>query len=137
MRIVCDTNVLVSGLLFGGPPREVLSLVARGVVENCISPEILREVADVLQRPKFARVAAKTQGAIELFQRVFTLVTPSARVNAVPEDPDDNAILEAAVAAQAAHVITGDRHLLKLVSWRGIDIVSPAAFVREMEEAEG
>ena len=129
MRIVCDTNVLVSGFLFKGNPRKILRLASQGHVENYISPEILHEVEEVLRRPKFAVASPEIRLVIELFQRTFTLVTPTTRVNAVPRDQDDNAVIEAALEAGAAQIVSGDRHLRKLARWRHIGIVSPAQFL--------
>ena len=67
MKIVCDTNVLVSGILFGGNPREILRLCSAGKVINFISPEMMQEVEDVLQRPKFGLLPEQVYRIAGLF----------------------------------------------------------------------
>jgi putative PIN family toxin of toxin-antitoxin system len=131
MRIVCDTNVLVSGVLFRRNPRRVLRLASQGRVENCVSPAILKEAEEVLGRPKFGLGSEAVRAIVELFQQTFTLVSPTVRVDTIVDDPDDNAILEAAAAAGAACIVSGDRHLRELEQWQGIKILSPADFLEE------
>lgn len=131
MRIVCDTNVLVSGILLQGPPRRILTMASRGEVANFTSPDLLREVEDVLLRPKFGVRAEQVVGIIALFRDTFEIVHPSRRVRAVVADPSDDMVLEAAVAARADFIVSGDKHLLDLVAWSSIRILSPGGFVRE------
>lgn len=132
MNIVCDTNVLISGVLFAGHSREIIRLAASGGVTNAISSGILREAEEVLQYPKFSLRPEQVLSIIGLFRDTFELVVPYRRVNAVRADPDDNQILEAALAADADFVISGDRHLLDLSEWRDVSIVSPARFMTDI-----
>jgi putative PIN family toxin of toxin-antitoxin system len=132
MRIVCDTNVLVSGVLFGGNSRLVLALASRGEVEICTSAELLRELAAVLGRPKFHLTPDRVAAILEIFQQTLTLVIPSERVQRVTDDPSDDKVLEAALAAGATCIVSGDSHLLSLEEWRGIPVVSPADFMSRM-----
>ncbi len=129
MNIVCDTNVLVSGVLFGGNPREVLRLCSTLRVVNFISPDIMKEVEDVLRRPKFGLLAEQVYRIMGIFMETFAMVTPTITVEDITVDPDDNRILEAAYAAEAQTIVSGDRHLLELVSWRGISVLTPADFL--------
>ena len=129
MNIVCDTNVLVSGILFGGNPREVLRLCSTLRVVNFISPDIMPEVEDVLRRPKFGLLPEQVYRIMWIFMETFTMVTPTITVADRTVDRDDNRILEAAHAAEAQVVVSGDKHLLELVSWRGISILTPADFL--------
>lgn len=129
MKIVCDTNVLVSGVLFQGPPRRILTMASRGEVSNFTSPDLLREAEDVLLRAKFGLRAEQVAGMIALFRDTFDLVHPTRRVPAVDADPSDNIVLEAAAAARADLIVSGDKHLLGLVQWDGIRILAPAEFV--------
>jgi len=132
MRIVCDTNVLISGVLFRGNPRQILRLTSQGRLENCISPAILQEVEDVLRRQKFHLSSTQISAILELFQQTFTLVVPNQRVSVVTQDPDDNVVLEAALAAGATHIVSGDRHLLDLGSWNQLRIVSPTQLLESI-----
>ena len=134
MNIVCDTNVLVSAILFAGHPREIIRLASRGIVTNSISPDILREAEEVLRRPKFKLQPDRVLHIIGLFRDTFELVVPTRRVNVVRADPDDNRILEAADASDAECIVSGDKHLLDLRQWEGIFIVSPAVFMTKFVE---
>lgn len=129
MMIVCDTNVLVSGVLFNGPPRQILTLISRAKVENVISLEILTEAKNVLLRPKFGLSSEQVSDIIDTFVETFVLVTPTERVVAVKNDPDDDPVLEAAQTAYARFIVSGDQHLLSLGVWNDVEILSPAVFV--------
>lgn len=130
MNIVCDTNVLVSGVLFGGHAREILRLSSRGVIINFISPDILREAEDVLRRSKFGLHPEQVIEIISLFKNTFEIVTPSIRVRAISSDPADNHVIETALTARAKYIISGDKHLLELMKWEDTYIVSPAQFMQ-------
>ena len=130
MNIVCDTNVLVSGVLYGGHAREILRLSSRGVIINFISPDILREAEDVLRRSKFGLHPEQVMEIISLFKDTFEIVTPSIRVRAISSDPGDNHVIEAALSARAKYIISGDKHLLELMKWEDIHLVSPAQFMQ-------
>ena len=128
MRIVCDTNVLVSGILFRGHPRRILTLVAQARLTNITSPALLREVEAVLARPKFGLRPCQVDQILALFRDTFELVHPMDSLDVIEDDPADNRILEAALASSADVIVSGDRHLLALKEWRGIRVLSPAAF---------
>ncbi len=133
MRIVCDTNVLVSGVLFNGPPRRILERIARGHFENAVSIDILAEVKDVLIRPKFGLTQEQVSVIVETFAETFLLVSPDVHLCVVENDPDDDRILEAASAAKADYIVSGDKHLLSLKEWNGIRIRSPSEFLADMD----
>ena len=132
MNIVCDTNVLISGILFGGHARQILRLASQGVITNFISPEILRELEDVLLRPKFGLNSEQVLGIISLTKDSFESVVKARRVSKILNDPDDNHILATASKADASFIISGDRHLLDLKEWEEIRMVSPAEFMEEI-----
>lgn len=132
-RIVLDTNVLISAILFGGTPRRVLDLVISGSVDCTLSIAILDELRDVLQRPKFGFPADVCLHITEELHGVCDIITPSVRVDAIPSDPDDNRILECAVEAHAHYIVSGDPHLLDLGTFERIRILSPADYLKEFE----
>lgn len=132
MNIVCDTNVLISGVLFGGHAREILRLASRGVLINFISPDILREVDNVLRRSKFGLRPDHVLEIITLFKDTFEIVIPSIRVQAIRSDSEDNHVIEAALAARAEFIISGDKHLLELREWQDIHLISPAVFMEKI-----
>ena len=132
MRIVVDTNVIVSALVFGGLPRRVFEAVESGACEFYYSGDIEGETRRVL-RDKFGwdegRLDRYLPGLWSLGQRV----SPRRRVNAVKEDPDDNRILECALAAGADLIVSGDGHLLRLTAYEGIAIVTPREFLERVK----
>ena len=132
MKIVCDTNVLVSATLSDGTPRKLLRLIACGEVENAVSLEILAEAKNVLVRPKFGFSPEQVTHAIDVLSEISLLVTPVERVSVVKDDPDDDRILEAALAARASIVVSGDKHLLSLGRWNNVEILSPTAFLERV-----
>ena len=128
-RVVLDTNVIVSGIVFGGKPRKVLQLALNGSLSAYLSPDMLRELQDVLARPKFRLSAEFVHMIVEAIQSITAMVFPKKVVAVVAADPDDDAVIACAVAAEADFIITGDPHLLPLTSYRHIRIVSPANYL--------
>lgn len=131
MRLVLDTNVVVSGLIWDGPPRRLLDLAVRGDIALFSSTVLLDELAGVLERRKFvALLASHDVTAAYLTQRygaLTTLVVPARVDRTVPADADDDHVMAAALSARADAIATGDRHLLVLDPYRGVRILSPAA----------
>lgn len=136
MRVVIDTNVAISGLLWHGKPRGVLEQARSGVITIFSSPALLDELADVLIRPHLAtRVMATGLTPAQLFQGYQALVeviVPPAVPKVILADPDDDAVLACAAAIKANAIISGDQHLLELGSYQGIEIYSAAELVRRM-----
>jgi uncharacterized protein len=131
-RIVLDSNVIISGFLFGGAPADLLECALSGAMECFTSLPILDEVREVLQRPKFGLSPGQALSLIEELHDLCEVVTPNERVSAVTADEDDDAVLECALAAAAHLVVSGDSHLLELKAWRGIRMFSPAAALSEI-----
>ncbi len=136
LRVVLDSNVIISGFLFGGPPARLLEHALHDSVQACTSLPILDEVRDVLQRPKFGLTSDQALTLVEELHDLCEIVAPRRRINVVTADPDDNAILECADAARATLVVSGDSHLLDLEQWNGIDILSPADAIRRVESQQ-
>lgn len=130
LRLVLDTNVVVAGLLWRGPPRYLLELALEGSgVELFSSSVLIDELAHTLSYAKFAtRVQGfgiSVEALVAQYTTLVTLVTPLTVTRVVPNDADDDHVIAAAVAARAAIIVTGDRkHLLPIGSHRGIAIVT-------------
>lgn len=130
VKTVVDTNVIVSGLHYGGKPREILDLLRAGGVQLCISPFILQELRKVLGED-FGWSNERVDEAVERLKAGAVLVEPQMKISAIKAKDDDNRILECALAAGARFIISGDRrHLLPLREYQGIKIVSPDEFLR-------
>lgn len=128
MRVVLDTNVLVSAFVFpGGAPEAVYRRVLSGELTIIVSRPLLAELGRVLG-DKFDWDPSYTEEVVAQLARVGELVEPSEVVDDIGDDPDDNRVLEAAAEGDADLIVSGDRHLLALGSWRDIPIVRPAEF---------
>lgn len=134
-RLVLDTNVWISGLLWTGSPHQILRLAEEGRLVVAVSPAIVEEVADALARPKFsARVTALRTSVPELVGSLLTLAEmylPSRVIVVVTADPEDDKILACARAARAGWLVSGDQHLLAFRQYRGIRIVTPQMFLKD------
>jgi hypothetical protein len=129
---VLDTNVLISAIVFGGKPRNILERIIKGKIRLAVSESILQEVKAVLDGNKFQYPPQLTHTIISEIEAVSELVKPKKSIKAVGKDPDDNKFLECALEAGAHFIITGDMHLLELEIYKGVRIMNPADFLREM-----
>jgi uncharacterized protein len=129
-RVVADSNQWVSAFIWGGKPLQLIELALQGEVDLAISPDILNETLEVL-REKFTMDAEGIEKAEAFMLRAARVVTPTERLTVVQSDPDDDRVLECAVAAGADTVVSGDTDLLRMGSFRGIRIVRVAAFLAE------
>lgn len=129
-RVVIDTNVIISGLNFGGKPREILDLFRGGILEVCLSPFILQEVSGVL-RTHFEWDEDMIKEVVDAIEEKSLLIKPKIKLTVIKEKEDDNRILECAVEGKAQFIISGDkRHILPLKNFRGIRIVNPDEFLK-------
>jgi putative PIN family toxin of toxin-antitoxin system len=132
VRVVLDTNILISAFVFpGGPPEDVFRSVLEGRIELVTSPPLLAEFGRVLSS-KFGWESSMAEQAVALVANVGSVVRPKVKVEDVAEDPDDARVLEAALEGQAEVIVSGDRHLLRLRIWRGVKIVKAASFLRSL-----
>jgi uncharacterized protein len=128
MRVVLDTNVLVSAIFFGGVPGRILAAWSDGRFEMLASVEILTEYRGVVARleGRFPKVAA--QPLLDLIVRECRLVDPVPVPASACSDPDDLKFIGCALAGGARCVVSGDRALLRAAGFEGIEILAPAAF---------
>jgi uncharacterized protein len=125
VRVVIDTNVMVSALIANGKPRRLVSrLLAHHSVIS--SEEMLRELADVLSREKFGLTKAQVNRYLSIYLSNSNMVILRSKVRAVAEDPDDDIVLGTAASGDAEYIVTGDRHLLILHQFKGTGIVRVA-----------
>lgn len=128
IRIVLDTNVIVSALVFGGVPRVLLEMAESGRCEFFYSEPIQSEVHRVLAQ-KFDWPQTMLREVLPVVWDMGERVVPRTLIKEVPGDPDDNRILECAVEAEAQAIISGDRHLLSMQKYKSIPIVTPRQFL--------
>jgi putative PIN family toxin of toxin-antitoxin system len=133
VRAVFDTNVLVSAFNFpGGVPEDAFRLCVDRRAELITSKVLLAELARILT-DKFGWAVDRVARVVDQVSRIGTVIEPKERVSVVVADPDDDRVLEAALASDAEVIVSVDKHLLRLGTWRGIRIVRPAEFVGEFE----
>jgi putative PIN family toxin of toxin-antitoxin system len=133
MRVVIDTNTAVSGLLWHGSPRQVLDLARSGKIELFSSVILLAELKEVLLREKFLRrfiaIRKTPNDLVWRYANLVTIIQVTQLAPVILDDPDDDAVLACAIAAQAEIIVSGDKHLLNLEKYQNINIVSATACV--------
>jgi len=133
MRLVLDTNVVASALLWGGVPRLLLRAGREKRVELFTSTPLLGELTDILWRSKFEKkIAASMLSVDQLVDRYaeFTSLVRPFSVPRIAPDPDDDAVIGAALAAKADAIVTGDRTLLSVNNYQGVRIIGVSEAVQ-------
>jgi putative PIN family toxin of toxin-antitoxin system len=128
MKVVIDTNVLISGIFWKGQPNKVLSQWKQGKITPVVSADMISEFTRVMNDFKIQLPQSMIRQWTNLILRNSIMVEPKEKISVVKDDPDDNMFIEAAVAGDAEYIISQDKHLLKLKSCKGIKIVKPEEF---------
>jgi putative PIN family toxin of toxin-antitoxin system len=136
VRLVLDTNVVVSALLWGGAPERLIDLAGEGTIELVTPAALLAELAELLNRPKLAaKLAHDGQSAEEIvarYRELAELIETPAIEEVRLRDPDDAAVLACAIAAHAEAIVSGDKDLQSLGSYQDIPILSPAQCLQRL-----
>ena len=136
MKLVLDTNTVISWLLWNGAPRQVLDLARSGSVSLFTCPELLAELEDVIGRKKFAarlRMAQVTVDELVYGYAALATTIRAAKIEPVIKaDPDDDIVLACAIAAKAEIIASGDSHLLDLKEYEGIRILTVNQVLEEV-----
>ena len=131
--VVYDTNVLISGMIWGGVPYRSIELAQQNKVKGLICDEILDEFEDKLMIKLGIPSARTSVVKTQLLGFLQTVEIPN-RLKGITTDPDDDMIIECAVVGGATHIVTGDQnHLLPLENYQGIVIVKPVDFLAEFQ----
>ena len=133
-RVVLDTNILVSAILFGGKPRLILDDVIAGRIDCFLSSEILDELNAVLQRSKFGFTASQRLDVMDELRRTCEIIQLSSELSVQITDPDDKIILQCAIDANADYIISGDTDLKRLHPFNGIQILAPTLYLERTRE---
>lgn len=133
MRLVLDTNVVASAVLWGGVPRLLLQAGREKRIDLFTSAALLAELTDILGRRKFdKKIAASTLTVDQLVDRyaaLAALVRPMPTPRIAP-DPDDDVVIGTALAAKADLIVTGDKPLLSAAEYQGVRIVGVSQAVQ-------
>ena len=138
IKVVLDTNILVSGLISPkGAPAKLIELWQKRKYILVVSKETINELKKVLTYPRIAKNYHLNQAIINEYIKgllIFAEVCrPTKKISLIKDDPDDNKFIEAAIAGKADFIISGDQHLLSLGKYQGIKIITPANFLLEIK----
>jgi putative PIN family toxin of toxin-antitoxin system len=131
VRVVLDTNVVVSGVFFGGVPGKLLSAWSAGAFVLVLSPAILEEYRRVGHElgSRYPAVGAAFEPVLTLIAMNAVIVDAPPLTVPVSADAGDDMFLAVALAAKAAVIVSGDQDLLEVSGWRGVDVLTPRQFL--------
>jgi len=131
MRVVLDTNILVSSAL-GGALELILDKWSDDAFIVIVATDILDEYFEVINRPKFRLKQETIDKIIRYIYQFAEIIVPTETVQVIKADPTDNKFLEAALFGEADYIVSGDSHLLELKTFRGIPILSAREFIEQL-----
>lgn len=133
-RVVLDTNIYISAILFGGRPGEVFLLAKEREYELFVSPALIAELASKLT-VKFRWPVDRVTEVVREIGEVATVVRPKKKLSVIERDEDDNRVIECAVLTKADFIVSGDRkHLLSMKQYESIQIVSVTHFLKMLSK---
>jgi|SRR3990170_2713205 len=126
MKVVFDTNVLVSALITAGKPKELFHKAIEGKIQLILSKSILKEFSEVSNDPRIIKYADEDDviAFLRIIDKVAKITKVKSRFKVVKEDSDDDVVLRTAFDSKADYIVSGDRHLLSLRAFRGIKILT-------------
>lgn len=135
MRVVIDTNTVISGFLWGSYPRQIIDLVRTQEITVYTSSFLLQELSEVLSRPKFYQriqtvIEETPESLVNNYRNLVKIVEIYQVEKIVINDPDDDQVLACAISANADYIISGDRDLLTLKLYQNIPIVTAREFMK-------
>jgi putative PIN family toxin of toxin-antitoxin system len=133
LRIVLDTNVYISAAILGRVCEEIVQTCRFSDLEVFISQDIIGELKDKMSK-KFLWQDEQTNVFLESILEFCEVVRPDEEIHHIKDDPDDDRILECAVMTKCNFIISGDKHLLKLKSYKSIKILNPADFLLMLKD---
>ena len=136
LKLVLDTNTIVSAFFWEGNEAELMRKIEDSKAQLFINKKILDEIKEVIRRPKFKQILQTTnQKPEEVITKIILLsnlvLGPNLK-GIIKEDPSDDKFIECAVNAKADYIISGDKHLLKLVGYKGIKIVRTSFILKKL-----
>lgn len=137
MRLLLDTNVVVAGLLWSGPPRRLLQAAIDGQVQLFSSRALLEELTSTLGYDRLCKrieaIGASAPALAKHYADLVTLVEPSEMKDVVFDDPDDDVVVAAALAASVGCIVSGDKHLLRLHGHIEVPVLTAAQVVAQLD----
>ena len=133
MKIVVDTNVVISGAFFGGYPRRVIEVVAENKISACASTSITDEYTEIVQELIDKKQGKLRANLLDLFIANLEIIEPMTVIQ-VSRDPDDDKFIECAIDAKALYIVSGDQDLLDIGEYEGIEIITASEFCKRYLE---
>ena len=127
MKIVIDTNVLISGVFFGGFPRKILSAVVSQKITACATAEIINEYEEIVQEMINRKQGHINRAILSPLIQAMEIIEPVTHIG-ICRDPDDNKFLECAKDSHALYIVSGDKDLLVIEQFGNIQIVTAKDF---------
>lgn len=127
MRIVVDTNVMISGVFFGGFPRKILNAIAENKLTACATAEIIDEYEEIIKEMINRKQGHLHHQLLAPLVQALEIVEPATTVT-LCRDPDDNKFLGCAKDAKALYIVNGDKDLLVLEQFEDIEIITTKEF---------
>ena len=122
VKVLLDTNILISAMVFGGKPKQILNSILEEEFLAITSPILLAELKEVLNK-KFPQRETDFTLTIKNIEEIFRTIQPKEIINILRDD-DDNRVLEAAIEGNCEYIVTGDKELLRLKSYQNVKIVT-------------
>lgn len=132
LEVVIDTNVFVSAITGGRITQEIYKELRKDKFKLVTCESLLAELLEVFNRPEFGITQSDLKDFIAFIRAYAKITKINQRVN-VCRDPEDNMIIECALAGKAKYIITGDKDLLVLKSFHGISIITPHIFIKLLQ----
>jgi uncharacterized protein len=128
LKVVFDTNIYISGILYGGKPREGMELARKGAFRLCASQEILQELQEELLDPPFSLSGREVRKIVSNVRNYVRIISAPRMVKEC-RDSKDNILLDCAVTSKARYLVTGDKDLLILTRFGSTEILKIATFL--------
>ncbi|MBI3540822.1 MAG: putative toxin-antitoxin system toxin component, PIN family [Deltaproteobacteria bacterium] len=132
MRIVLDTNVLMAGIFWSGPPFEILKRWKMGVIKLVVSPEIIEEYLRVGEELGQDHPGVDVGPILDLVTTSSEICIPSPLPQQVCRDASDDKFIACALSAQADYIVSGDKDLMVVSGYNGMQVVKPKEFLNLM-----
>lgn len=132
-KVVLDTNILLSALLFKGRLSRIVDLWKEGAIKPFFSRETFEEFRTALGYPKFSLKAYEVKAILEETLPYFEVVGKTEKISGVCKDPDDDKFISCALAASAEYIVSGDKDLCSIRKYRSVKIISAMKFLRMFE----
>ena len=130
MRIVIDTNVVISGTFFGGYPRKIIECISKNQFSAYASAEIISEYEEIVDEMIIRKQGKLRRDILAPFIAKLHLIEPTT-VSNICRDPDDNKFIECAIDSKALYIVSGDKDLLDIANYEGIQMITAADFCKE------